>query len=508
MTDPYLELIDLLREELEPLTPERRVRDFQVRLQRAPNGDEIEISGFLILRKPPNAPNDAAYYLLSPISPGELKALPPNAPRSYAVLRIDEKSRVSDGFLSGSYVEVKGLVDAYPWGNLRMIRVLSLETKDYSEYWKEYREMALKPSEVEELISTTVYTNQDFQLALTYALYGSPPVLESPRQWGEGYEFSVLGYKGRESGVTTLWRILKFIHSVLPQELRFRRERKESIADEFLDLDFVAFNPNNTPISYYVPRSPARVSKAAERAILAKRTVGLLSLPRRAHPLDGIIGKAETPFVFIPEEDERPYLQESERLRRYVQNLIVTIFVERERVSAISASGGVGESFRESFEEWLMEKRSEYGWKFDVLTIPGGVFDVGTRYELSLRLFGSIARLEGKAKKAHIRTVKLMNDEILNDWMAVLSSLPQSEVQRLLRNYRGYMPSDKRAAKALEIFRDLESTTLKGNVSRAEFEGALVRAGFGRGAASEIVDRLIREGYIYEPTAGRLRLVR
>ncbi|WP_029550970.1 hypothetical protein [Thermococcus zilligii] len=508
MMDPYQELLTLLREEKEPLTPERKVREFQESIQRAANGDETTISGFLILRKPPNAPNDAAYYLLSPISPSELSSTPPGSLRAYVALRIDEKSLIAGGFLSGSYVEVRGIVDAYPWGNMRMIHVTSLRSISYADYWKRYREMALKPEEVEDLISGSIYASRDFQLGLIYGLYGSPQVLESPRAWGEGYEFSVLGYKGKENGVITLWRILKFLHSLLPAELRFKKERREKLVDEFLDLDFTFFNPNDTSLQYYVPHSPVKISKAAENAILQKKTVGLLSLPKRAHPLDDIIGRAETPFVFIPGEDERPYLERGETLRRYIQNLIVTVFLERERVSAISASEGIGEAFRRSFEEWLMEKRDEYGWKFDLLTIPGGVFDVGTRYELSLRLLGSIARLEGNARKSHIKTVRLMNDEILNDWMAVLSSLPQSEVQRLLRNYRGYIPSDKRVAKALEVFRDIESTTLGGDVSRVEFEEALVRAGFDRGAAVETVKRLISEGYLYEPIAGKLRLVR
>ncbi|ASJ02577.1 hypothetical protein A3L09_04540 [Thermococcus profundus] len=508
MKDPYLELAELLREEREALTPQKRVRDFQERIQRIPNGEEVEVSGFLLLRKPPNAPKDAAYYLLSPLSPGELRELPANSPRSYVAVRIDEKTVLSGKFLSGSYVVVHGVIDAYPWGNMRMVRATSITPEDYSEYWKEYKDMALKPEEVEELISTSIYANHDFQLGLIYSLYGSPRILESPRDWGEGYEFSVLGYKGRESGVLTLWRILKFLHSLLPRELRFRKNRKENFVDNFLDLDFKVFDPNNTPLRYYVPRSPGRLSKGAERAILEKRTVGLLALPKRAHPGDSITGKAETPFVFIPEEDERPYLEEGGRIRKYLPNLIVTVFLEREKVSALSASKGTGEAFRRKFEDWLMEKRSEYGWKFDVLTIPGGVFDVGSRYELSLRLFGSIARLEGNVRRSHIRTVQTINDEILNDWMTVLSSLPQSEVQRLLKNYRGYVPSDRRAAKALTIFRDLESTTLRGTVSRAEFERALIKAGFSQEGAARTLEMLIREGYLYEPAAGKLRLVR
>lgn len=508
MSDPYLELMETLRPGREPLSAERRARDFQMEIQRIPNGEEIVLRGFLLLRKPPNAPRDAAYYLLSPLSPSDIKSLSHGSPRPYVVLRIDSRSLIKAKFLSGSYVEVKGIADSYPWGNLRMLRVLSLWSVEYSRYWKEYRDVALRPNEVEDLIAGSIYTNHEFQLGLIYALYGSPPVLESSRNWSEGYEFTVLGYGGRKSSLLTMWRILKFLYSLFPPELRFKRDKGDVLVDEFLDLDFTVFDPNNTPVRYYVSQSPGKVGKSAEKAILSKKVVGLLPLPRKADPRDIMTGKAETPFVSIPDEDERPYLENGEKLRRYLPNLIATVFIERERISTISTSDRVSKTFQRKFENWLVEKRDEYGWMFDVLTISGSVFDVGTRYELSLRLLGSIARLRGGLKRSHIGRVKAIKDEILNDRMAVLSSISQSDLQRLLRNYRGYVPHDRRTAKALQIFRDLAYTTPGGDVERAEFEGELLMAGFTEESAKRIVDALIREGYIYEPSAGRLKLVR
>ena len=508
MEELYLELMRIERPMGEPLTPERRARDFIAELQRTPNGEEIIVKGFLMLRKPPNAPRDAVYYVLSALSPGELKNLPPRAPKPYVIVRVGHETSIGEKFLSGSYVEVRGILEPYPWGNLRMIRAISLRGVDYSDYWKEYQKMALSPEEVENIIEGSIYTNREFQLGLIYALYGSPPVLESPRGWSEGYELSILGQRGRESSLLTLWRILKFLYTNLPEELRFRKEKKSLLTDDFLDLDFKVFDPNGTPVRYYVPRTPGRISKAAERRLLAKKLAGMLALPKRANPTDDLSTRAETPFVFIPEEDERPYLENESLLRSYLPNLIVTIFVERERVSTLSTSGKLGETFQRKFEDWLMEKRNEYGWTFDVLTIPGGVFDVGMRYELSLRLLGSMARLDGKLKRSHLGRVKTLNDEILNDWMTVLSSMPQSELQKLLKLYRGYMPGDHRAAKALQLFRDIASTTLSGAVTRETFRAELLKAGFSEGAAERIIETLIREGYLYEPSAGVLKLVR
>jgi hypothetical protein len=512
MNDPYAELFGLLQvgERKEPLTPERRAKEFLLELQRIKNGDEVLITGFIILRMPPNAPRDAVYYIVSALPPGELGRLSKSSPRPYAIIRIDEETRIEGRLRSGSYVEIRGLADTYPWGSLRLIRALSIKPLSYSDYWKSYREYALTPLEVEELLSTTVYISESFREGLLYSLYGGTPLLESPREWGEGSEFSVFGHRGREAELITLWRILRVIHSSFPWELQFRKERRMGYSDPFLDIDFTIFNPNDTQFRYYTPGSPTKVSRFARKAIEAKRAVGLLPIPKRANPLDRLVSVAEVPLVFIPREDERPYLQDTRELSKLMPNLIATIFLERAKYGSVSIREKPVGKLREKFEEWLIEKRSEYGWKFDALTIPGAVFDVRSRYELTVRLFGSIGRFRGRLGKGEIRRAMEINEEALNDWMVVMDSLPQTELQKLLnlKEYRSYMPADRGVAKALEVFRDIEATTLREDVSRKEFIRALIKVGFSEGWAEETLERLIREGYLYEPARGKLRLVK
>jgi hypothetical protein len=90
----------------ESLDPDERARRFQLEIQRLRNGEEAELEGFFIARKPPYAPGDAAYYLLSPLPPGELRIW--RKPKPYVVLRITESSRV-DSVTSGAYVRVRGV---------------------------------------------------------------------------------------------------------------------------------------------------------------------------------------------------------------------------------------------------------------------------------------------------------------------------------------------------------------------------------------------------------------
>ncbi|ASJ00463.1 hypothetical protein [Thermococcus gorgonarius] len=512
MSDPYLELVGLLgiHERKEPLSAERRAREFLKHLQELKPGDEATVRGFLLLRIPPNAPKDAVYYILAPLPPGELRKAGYQFPRAYAVVRIDDKTEIKGRLSSGSYVEVKAIVDAYPWGNLKLLRALRVSTLQYSQYWAQYRDLMLKPKEVEELIDETVHTTKSFRDALLYSIYGGTPLLESPTGWGEGSEFSLLSSRKREVGLVTMWRILRVVHSLFPWELQLRKERKLQYSDPFFDLDFTVINPNQEPFRYYVPGSPLRISKFAQRALEGKNAIGLLSLPKRASPVDGLVSMAELPFVFIPQEDERPYLQDTKLLSKFMPNLIATIFIERERYGSVSIRDSEVEILRRKFEEWLIEKREEYGWKFDVLTIPGAVLDIRRRYELTLRLFGSVGRFRGRLGRNEVRTVMEVNEEILNDWMVVVDSLPQSELQKLLslKEYRLYLPADRRIAKALEIFRDIEATTLSGEVDRVEFLDALLKFGFSREWAERTLERLIKEGYIYEPARGKLKLVR
>ncbi len=70
------EILELLRLERirEPLSPGKRLREFQMRLQKFKNGEEVEVAGFLIGRRPPGAP---------PETPSTTSSLPPFRRRSF-----------------------------------------------------------------------------------------------------------------------------------------------------------------------------------------------------------------------------------------------------------------------------------------------------------------------------------------------------------------------------------------------------------------------------------------
>ncbi|HIH73668.1 MAG TPA: hypothetical protein HA300_10060, partial [Thermococcaceae archaeon] len=55
---------------------------------------------------------------------------------------------------------------------------------------------------------------------------------------------------------------------------------------------------------------------------------------------------------------------------------------------------------------------------------------------------------------------------------------------------------------------DLEATSIDGSVSREEFYKALVEYGFKPSYAEEIIERLIADGYLYEPFIGRLKMIK
>jgi len=502
----YLELMGLLRKPSDrALTPEGRARDFLMELRDLRISEETELRGFLLMRRPPNAPDDGVYYILSGLPPSELNS---TRLKPYLIVKITEKTRLKGRIHSGAYTEVRGTIWPYPWGTIKMIDALEMRVCDYSDYWLEYRNFALSPREVQSLIEDTVYAERSFQRGILYSLYGSAPLLESVRGWGEGSEFSVFGEKGKERGVKDLWRVVRSIFLSLPAEVRLRKGKRSAVEDDFLGLDFTVFNPLQGDIRYYVPGNPLRPSKWALSLVSRKKAIGLLPLPEKADVTSELPKDAETPLVFIPEEDERPYLERSDELRELAPNLMATIFLERERIGGISAFHGEGEKFKKRFERWLEKKRSEYGWKFDLLTIPGSVLDLNRRYELSFRLLGSAGRFRGRVDVGTMKEVMELNEEIVNDWMVILEETPQSELQRLLERYRGYMPSDRRAAKALETLRDLAAASASGEVPVEAFRAELMGRGFSAEWAERVIKALISEGYAYEPVAGILKLVR
>ncbi|WP_297464623.1 hypothetical protein [Thermococcus sp.] len=500
------ELVELLRLERarEPLSPGKRVREFQQRIQAMKNGEEVEVRGFLIGRRPPNAPRDAAYYLLSPLSPSELAKLSEKEFRTYLVVRATENTEVAGEVKPGSYVLVRGIIEAYPFGNLRMVHAGSIEGRDYSEYWKDYREFALSRSEVIDLFERTVYLRDDMRNALIYSIYGVPYIIGE--NWGEGFEFLAFKYRD-DSGLIALWKALRYFHSNLPWEVRLTREGIIEVDDPILGIDFRLGNPNSSDMRYYTPptrRGLVKPARWAAKIINSKRAVGLLPRNTDADPRDRMARISETPFVLVPSE-ERPYFEENREFLQLIPNLLVTVFIQRERHRALDREKT--RLLEEEFLRWLRESRNDYGDPFRALTAPSGPMNVKLRAELGKRVFGSIVRFNGRVTKKAAREVRLINEAIVNDWMVVLKDRP-GEMMRLLKEYNAYIPGTLRARRALEIMEDLASLSPSGEVTKESFIRELVKDGFSREDALEITERFIAAGYVYEPFPGKLRLVR
>jgi len=499
------ELLELLRLEgrREPLSPGKRLREFQKKLQGAKIGEEAELRGFMTGRKAPNAPKDALYLLLSPLPPSELAALPREEFRTYAVLRIDEKTSISGRVKPGSYVSVKGIADAYPLGNLRVIRARSIEGLDYSEYWKDYREFALSREEVRDLFEGSLYLRDEMRNVLLYSLHGVPYI--PGEGWGEGFEFLALRYRD-ESEVLALWKVLKGFHSALPREVQLRRERLIEAEDPLLGIDFRFSDPNGSDIRYYTPptkRGLVSPARWALKAINAKRAIGFLPKNVEASPLDRMARLSETPFVLVSSE-ERPYFEARKEFFQLIPNLLVTIFMNRDRYSALD--GRKTGPMEEEFLRWLREGRNDYGEEFRALTAPSGPMSMKLRAELGKRLFGAIVRFRGRATKRAAREVRLINETLVNEWMVVLRDHPK-EMMRLLKEYKMYIPGSLKARRALEILNDLASVSRTGEVSKEDFIHELLREGFSERSALEVAEKFIETGYVYEPFPGRLKII-
>jgi len=492
------ELLALIREELkEPLTPEVRVRDFLREIQ-GKNGEEVEVEGFLLLRQPPNAPKDAVYYLLSPLSPEEIRK---SRLRAYLVLRIDEASSIGGSVCSGAYVRVRGILDAYPYGNLRLLRVLELHEAPYENRWLRYEDYALSRGELENLISSTVYANYETERAVIYALLSAPTVVGAGN-WGEGVTFSA--FKGeRERPLISLWEALKYLHSLLPEEMKLRRDRWTEFNDDFLGLDFRFARPR-AKLLYYVPHTRTMlkrqkpVPKWAEEHFRGK-SAGFLSPRLVMKPEDETAAFGEAPLVIT----EGVAYERNRELEELMPNIVATVMVARRRVGVLNL--GEMKDYRYRFEAFLIRNRSEYGELFDALTLSGKVFDVGLRYRLGARLLGAMGRFEGRIRRGLISDLLGLYQEITDTWM---DKLPDHEKLRLLREYERYIGNSKIAEISVRIFQDLEATSLDGTVAREEFIRALVEAGFKARHAEGTLEKLLREGYLYEPFPGRLKLVR
>ncbi|WP_457754462.1 hypothetical protein [Thermococcus sp.] len=487
----------------EKLTPAKRVRDFQSKIQNLKNGELVEVQGFLLLRQPPYAPKDALYYILSPLSPSELKKA---ELRTYLVLKITEKSGINAKFKSGEYVRVEGIIDSYPYGTLRMIHVVSLESADYSDYWLEYEDMALSKKEFEDLFMKTIYANYDLEKAVIYSLFASPVIVGAKKNWGEGVTFSV--FKNEQKIILSVWETVRYLYSLFPMELHLRKDNKGSFVDPELDLDFILFNPNNTNLKYYVPYNKKILSKeipAPNWAIEYFENKNAVFLTPKKYSLlspdDPLAYSSETPYIL----NEPIGYERNKELEELIPNVIVTIFKERKKIASLSAGDEVMQKFRDRFEYWIMKNRHEYGEKFDALMIKGMIFETNTRYLLSAHILGSIGRFEGKIDTGIIHDVLLINQEILDLWM---NELPEKVILRAVETYERYISGDKRANIALRIFMDLEATSIDGTVTREEFYRALLEYGFKETYAKEIIERLIAEGHLYEPFFGKLKMIK
>lgn len=136
------------------------------------------------------------------------------------------------------------------------------------------------------------------------------------------------------------------------------------------------------------------------------------------------------------------------------------------------------------------------------------IFETNTRYLLSLRLLGSMARFEGKINTGIISDVINMNQEIVDMW---INEIPEREMLKVLETYEKYVERDfrnKRLEMALRVFLDLEATSIDGFVSREEFYNALVEYGFKPSYAREVIESLIADGYLYEPVIGKLKMIK
>ncbi len=485
------------------ISPSKRARDFQRVIQSYKNGEPIEVEGFLILRPPPNVPKDGVYYLLSPLSPSELSK---SDIRPYVAIKITEKSRINAELKSGEYVKIEGIMDVYPFGNMRLIHIISLEKASVENYWLQYKELALKKEELENLIEGTINANYELRQAILYSLFASPSVVGSGRFWGEGVTFSAL--KNDLKIVKSLWEASKYLINLFPEELILKKGKAKSFVDDNLDLDFPFFFEGGR---YYSPSTKSLLKKeipVAEwaRGYFEKKQAVFLTpkVYKRISPEDPLAYTSETPFIV----NEPIGWEKNRELEQLIPNLLATIFLEKEKIPSLNPSDKMIEKFRERFERWIFRNAREYGEKFDALRLKGMIFETNTRYLLSLRLLGSMARFEGEVNTHIISAVINMNQEIVDMW---INEISEREILKVLEIYEKYIERDfrnKRLVMALRVFMDLEATSIDGSVTREEFYKALVEYGFKPSYAEEVIERLIADGYLYEPFIGRLKMIK
>ncbi|RLF89033.1 hypothetical protein DRN43_04585 [Thermococci archaeon] len=505
-----MELFSLIKalKKPEPLKPSTRAREFQLTLQKHHLGDEIEVEGFLLLRQPAYAPKDAVYYMLSPLSPSDIRIK--DGFTSFAVLKITDKSRLNPAlsFKGGEYVRVRGTIEAYPCGTLRTINVKEMEAGRYENYWLDYKEYALSRHEMERLFLETFYTdNYQLEIALLYSLFASPSIVGAPL--GEGSIFSTL--KDNEKVIKSLWSAMRYLLNLFPRELRLMSPRTSkkafSYVDEDLDLDFKLFTPQGASIKYYSPENRRLLGEEIPaskwaRPVLNERRAIFLAPKRYSNlkPNDPLAYLSETPFI-----PGKPIGYERNReFEQLIPNLIVTIHLAREQFKTFSPDDAVLRYFRRRFNDWLRKNRREYGEKFDALRLNGRVFETNMRFLLSMHLLGEMSRFEGRVSKSIVNNVLTINQDLVDTW---INELSERELIKSIASYEKFVDTDKRGQIALSIFMDLEATSVDKIVDKQEFYEELVKYGFNSRDAGELIEKLIREGYLFEVSIGKLKLV-
>ncbi|WP_054840924.1 hypothetical protein [Thermococcus peptonophilus] len=367
--------------------------------------------------------------------------------RAYLVIEITESTVINAKIQPGEYVEAEGVIDAYPFGTLRLLHTTRISPADYSEYWKDYRTLALSKSELEGgLISDTIYAGYELERAITYSLLTAPFVVGT--NWLDGFTLSGFnGLEGSKNVMLSLWEALRYIHSLLPWEMQLRRDKWAEIEDDGLlgGVDFRFTRPSRAGPLYYVPHnktlleSKVPVPKWALKTFEKKEATFLT--PRAwIRPEDEAALLAETPFVLT----EPVSYERNRELEELVPNLIVTVMLAREKLGTLNP--WELKDYGKKFESFLTKNRREYGELFDALTLSGKVFNANLRYRLGARLLGSMARLEGRLSKPLITDLIGIYQELTDLWV---NELPEKEKLRLIREYERYVGSDRLAGRHL-----------------------------------------------------------
>lgn len=492
-------LLQELREK-EPLTPDERAKKFLKKLQSYKIGDFIELDGFLLLSKPPNPPAHGVYYLLSPLSPSEIKA---STIKTYVILKFKETTKIIGKLESGSYVTVSGILEAYHYGNMRMIIVDKIETENYLKYWTDYKEYSLNKREISEMFSNTFYSDAGIIDSLIYSLFSSPNIANF--EWNGNFIFGSLTLERSEKVLKSVIGAFSYIYRLLPKEFRLRAKREKfPYIDDDMDIDFLLTYPES---SYKIYASTSKrylnsdipLPKWTLKHFKNRDAIFLIPKPSKISPKDFLAYSSETPWILR----EPIGVEQNREFEQLFPNLLVTVLTSQMKLGTLLEPP---QEFRYSYINFIEKARQEHGEIIDALLSKGMLFEVNRRYLLTADLFGAMTRFEGKMEKSAIKESIWLTEEILDRWINELSGEAKL---KLLKEYRDFMPKKaRRAEQALKIFEDLEATSPKGEVLEEEFYNALVKFGFSSKQSRELIERLKAEGFLLEPRKGVLKLIR